>query len=165
MSADDLPNDDLLDDALPAECSWLLEARVPEERPDDEWPPRATAESDERKTHAATKTERMGFITSPCITENRRDGNRNDSRFAVGFLPSRVSGESSVRRHRALGLNVPQAATTIGVPGYSRHEGNRLWHALTMPLRRRRGYWHRPDGSTMQRIPSAFQQKATWLAE
>jgi hypothetical protein len=86
VSADDLPKDDLLDDPLPAECSWLLEARVPEERPDDEWPPRATAESDERKTHAATKTERVGFFTSPCITENRRDGNRNDSRFTVGFV-------------------------------------------------------------------------------
>jgi sterol desaturase/sphingolipid hydroxylase (fatty acid hydroxylase superfamily) len=51
------------------------------------------------------------------------------------------------RLHRTLGLNVPQAALTIGVPGYSRPDDNRLWKAASLPFRRQRDYWRRPDGS------------------
>lgn len=69
------------------------------------------------------------------------------------------------RLHRTLGLNVPQAAIVIGVPGYSRPEDNRLWHALTMPFRKQRDYWRRPDGSTVERAPGACRARDTRLAE
>jgi sterol desaturase/sphingolipid hydroxylase (fatty acid hydroxylase superfamily) len=45
------------------------------------------------------------------------------------------------RLHRTLGLNVPQAQVTIGVPGYSRPEDNRFVNALLMPFRKQRDYW------------------------
>jgi sterol desaturase/sphingolipid hydroxylase (fatty acid hydroxylase superfamily) len=55
------------------------------------------------------------------------------------------------RLHRTLGLNVPQSAITIGVPGYSNPEDNRLWGAIWLPFRKQRDYWRRPDGSPVRR--------------
>jgi sterol desaturase/sphingolipid hydroxylase (fatty acid hydroxylase superfamily) len=55
------------------------------------------------------------------------------------------------RLHRTLGLNVPQSAIVIGVPGYSEPGDNRFWHALTSPFRRQREYWRRPDGTRVTR--------------
>lgn len=55
------------------------------------------------------------------------------------------------RLHRTLGLNVPQAAITIGVPGYTEPDDNRLWNVVWMPFRRQRDYWRRPDGTVVAR--------------
>jgi sterol desaturase/sphingolipid hydroxylase (fatty acid hydroxylase superfamily) len=55
------------------------------------------------------------------------------------------------RLNRTLGLNVPQAAVTLGVPGYSRPEDNQLLNAAWQPFRRQRDYWRRPDGSPVER--------------
>lgn len=49
------------------------------------------------------------------------------------------------RLHRTLGLNIPQSNIVIGVPAYSNPADNRLWHALLLPFRHQRDYWHRPD--------------------
>jgi sterol desaturase/sphingolipid hydroxylase (fatty acid hydroxylase superfamily) len=51
------------------------------------------------------------------------------------------------RLHRTLGLNVPLSAITIGIPGYSSPEDNRLWAAVWLPFRKQRDYWRRPDGT------------------
>jgi len=67
--------------------------------------------------------------------------------------------------HRTLGLNVLQAEIVVGVPGYSRPEDNRLWNALTMPFRKQRDYWRRPDGSTVERNRNESRKGATLLAE
>jgi sterol desaturase/sphingolipid hydroxylase (fatty acid hydroxylase superfamily) len=69
------------------------------------------------------------------------------------------------RLHRTLGLNVPQADITVGVPGYSRPEDNRLWSALTMPFRKQRDYWQRPDGLRVERGPRDSNEAPTRLAE
>ena len=50
--------------------------------------------------------------------------------------------------------HVPQAAIVIGVPGYSRPGDNRLWHAISLPFRRQRRYWLRPDGTEVTRAAS-----------
>jgi sterol desaturase/sphingolipid hydroxylase (fatty acid hydroxylase superfamily) len=55
------------------------------------------------------------------------------------------------RLHRTLGLNVPQSAITVGVPGYSNSEDNRLWEAAWMPFRKQRDYWRGPDGRVVER--------------
>ena len=49
--------------------------------------------------------------------------------------------------HRTIGLNIPQSELEIGVPGYSLIEDNRFWSVLTVPFRRQRDYWRKPDGS------------------
>lgn len=67
--------------------------------------------------------------------------------------------------HRTLGLNVSQADIVVGVPGYSRPEDHRLLNALTMPFRKQRDYWRRPDGSKVERIQAAPRDKVTWLLE
>lgn len=51
------------------------------------------------------------------------------------------------RVHRTLGLDIPQAEITIGVPGYSRPGDNRLREAVWAPFRKQRDYWRRPDGT------------------
>lgn len=55
------------------------------------------------------------------------------------------------RLHRTLGLNVPQSAITIGIPGYSNPEDNRLRNSLWLPFRKQRDYWRRPDGTAATR--------------
>lgn len=45
------------------------------------------------------------------------------------------------RLHPSLRLGIPQAAITVGVPGYARPEDNRLVDLLLMPIRRQRDYW------------------------
>lgn len=57
------------------------------------------------------------------------------------------------RLHRTVRLNVPQSRIEIGVPGYSRPEDNRLRAALTLPFRRQKEYWRRPDGEPVERDP------------
>jgi sterol desaturase/sphingolipid hydroxylase (fatty acid hydroxylase superfamily) len=69
------------------------------------------------------------------------------------------------RIHRTLGLNVPQAAITVGVAGYSEPEDNRLWNAVRLPFTRQRDYWRRPDGSTPDREATARDADPLRLAE
>jgi sterol desaturase/sphingolipid hydroxylase (fatty acid hydroxylase superfamily) len=69
------------------------------------------------------------------------------------------------RLHRTLGLNVPQSAITIGVPGYSNPEDNRLWNALWLPFRKQRDYWHRPDGGPVRRDATREEADRHRLAE
>lgn len=57
------------------------------------------------------------------------------------------------RLHRTLRLNVPQSRIVIGVPGYSAPEDNQLGRLLSMPFRKQRDYWMRPDGERIQREP------------
>jgi len=58
------------------------------------------------------------------------------------------------RLHRTLRLNVPQARIVIGVPGYSRAEDNRFLRLFTMPFRKQRDYWSRPDEGRVERDPA-----------
>lgn len=55
------------------------------------------------------------------------------------------------RLHRTLRLNVPQRLVTIGVPGYSLPEDNRLRDVLLHPFRRQRAHWRLPDGRVPER--------------
>jgi sterol desaturase/sphingolipid hydroxylase (fatty acid hydroxylase superfamily) len=65
--------------------------------------------------------------------------------------------------HRTIGLNIPQAKIEIGIAGYSLPEDHRLWRALTMPFRKQRDYWRKPDGTIPTR-DSAVAERAC-LAE
>lgn len=57
------------------------------------------------------------------------------------------------RLHRTLRLNVPQRKLTIGVPGYSRPEDNRIGAVLAAPFQPQRDYWRGPDGAPVERAP------------
>jgi len=69
------------------------------------------------------------------------------------------------RLHRTLGLDVPQDAIVVGVPGYSQPHDNRFWHALAAPFRRQRDYWSRPDGTPVERESRARGEDRHRLAE
>ena len=69
------------------------------------------------------------------------------------------------RLHRTLGLDVPQAAITIGVPGYSRAEDNRLWELVRMPFGEQREYWRGPDGRLVEREETVREGDRHRLAE
>lgn len=69
------------------------------------------------------------------------------------------------RLHRTLGLNVPQDALVIGVPGYMEPGDNRFWTALASPFRRQREYWSRPDGTPVARESRAGGSDRHRLAE
>jgi sterol desaturase/sphingolipid hydroxylase (fatty acid hydroxylase superfamily) len=69
------------------------------------------------------------------------------------------------RLHRTLGLDVPQSAITIGVPGYAEPGDNRLWSALLHPFRRQRDYWRQPDGTAVTRESDPRERRASRLAE
>lgn len=69
------------------------------------------------------------------------------------------------RLHRTLGLNVPQSAITIGVPGYSNPDDNRLWEAVWMPFRKQRDYWRGPEGSVVERDDPPQEGNRHRLAE
>ena len=58
------------------------------------------------------------------------------------------------RLHRTLRLNVPQARIVIGVPGYAAPGDNQLPQLLSMPFRKQRDYWTRPDGERIEREPA-----------
>jgi sterol desaturase/sphingolipid hydroxylase (fatty acid hydroxylase superfamily) len=55
------------------------------------------------------------------------------------------------RLHRTLRLNVPQSHITIGIAGYSDTADNSVLAVLSMPFRRQRQYWRRPNGTVVQR--------------
>jgi len=46
------------------------------------------------------------------------------------------------RLHRTLNLDVPQDEVTIGVPGYSKPDDNRLLRCLSLPFQVQRDYWN-----------------------
>jgi sterol desaturase/sphingolipid hydroxylase (fatty acid hydroxylase superfamily) len=69
------------------------------------------------------------------------------------------------RLHRTLGVNIPQNEVVVGIPGYTRAEDNRFWNALLMPFRRQRDYWHRPDGTLVERQPAPAGESRSRLAE
>ena len=45
------------------------------------------------------------------------------------------------RLHRSVGLDIPQSAIAIGVPGYSQPADNHLWNVFVTPFQRQRAYW------------------------
>jgi sterol desaturase/sphingolipid hydroxylase (fatty acid hydroxylase superfamily) len=67
------------------------------------------------------------------------------------------------RLHRTLGLNIPQSAISIGIPGYSLPQDNTAANALLMPFRKQRDYWRKPDGAPVDREKTSG--KPTSLAE
>jgi len=91
-----------------------------------------------------------------------------------GIHHSQVQGETNSnygvvfpwwdRLHRTLGLNIPQAAISIGVPAYSLPSDNTLWRTLTLPFVRQRDYWRKPDGNVPERRPTT-DRRPTELAE
>jgi sterol desaturase/sphingolipid hydroxylase (fatty acid hydroxylase superfamily) len=58
------------------------------------------------------------------------------------------------RLHGTLRLNVPRDAIAIGVPAYTLPGDPTLWYGLTLPFRRQRDYWRRPDGTPVERDPA-----------
>lgn len=45
------------------------------------------------------------------------------------------------RLHRSIGLDIPQSAIVIGVPGYSQPADNHFWNVCVVPFQRQRQYW------------------------
>lgn len=69
------------------------------------------------------------------------------------------------RLHRTLGLNVPQSALAIGVPGYADPGDNRLGTTLLLPFRPQRDYWRRTDGTPVTRERQTLRGRRSRLAE
>jgi len=69
------------------------------------------------------------------------------------------------RVHRTLGLNIPQSAIRIGIPGYSLPQDNTAANALLMPFRKQRDYWRKPDGSIVVREKLSTEDNPARLAE
>jgi hypothetical protein len=69
------------------------------------------------------------------------------------------------RLHRTLGLNIPQSAIVIGIPGYSLPQDNTVPNALLMPFRKQRDYWRSPDGKVVEREIPATESNPTRLGE
>jgi sterol desaturase/sphingolipid hydroxylase (fatty acid hydroxylase superfamily) len=69
------------------------------------------------------------------------------------------------RLHGSLRLNVPQAALTIGVPGYARPEDNRAADAFLAPFRAQRPHWLGADGRAVERDSGDLDGPPTRLAE
>jgi sterol desaturase/sphingolipid hydroxylase (fatty acid hydroxylase superfamily) len=69
------------------------------------------------------------------------------------------------RLHRTLGLNIPQEAIVVGIPGYSRAEDNTTGNALLMPFRKQRDYWRDPDGAVVEREKTPAGTNPARLAE
>ena len=69
------------------------------------------------------------------------------------------------RVHRTLGLNIPQSAIKIGIPGYSLPQDNTAANALLMPFRKQRDYWRKSDGSIVVREKLSMEDNPTRLAE
>lgn len=69
------------------------------------------------------------------------------------------------RLHRTAGLNIPQSEIVIGIPAYSDPADNRLWNGLLLPFRPQRDYWHRLDGTPVQRGRMASSGRRSRLAE
>lgn len=69
------------------------------------------------------------------------------------------------RLHRTLGLNIPQAQIQVGVAGYSQPRDNGFLHTFSMPFRKQRDYWRRPDGTIPERNAAGRQGRHTDLAE
>ncbi len=81
--------------------------------------------------------------------------------FGIAFLLFDWSFYWWHRLHHSLRLNVRQKEIEVGVPGYSLPEDNRLWRLLSMPFRRQRAYWLRPDGTEMETRPAATEPEPT----
>lgn len=69
------------------------------------------------------------------------------------------------RLHHTLGLNIPQSAITIGIPGYSLPQDNTAASALLMPFRKQRDYWRKPDGTVVFREELSAEDNPIKLAE
>ncbi|MBV9129152.1 MAG: sterol desaturase family protein [Verrucomicrobia bacterium] len=69
------------------------------------------------------------------------------------------------RLHRTLGVNIPQDEIVIGVPGYTLREDNSFWNSLTMPFRKQRDYWRRPDGALVERQNLPLDKDGARLAK
>lgn len=86
-----------------------------------------------------------------------------------GIHHSQVRGETNSnfgtvfslwdRLHRTLGLNIPQGAIHIGIPGYAEQRDNSLGNALLAPFRAQRDYWLRADGSLPVRVATVGAKK------
>jgi len=66
------------------------------------------------------------------------------------------------RLHRTLRLNVPQRAIEVGVPAHATAADQRLAFLLTLPFRRQRDHWRRPDGTVPSRgeLPGPIDELA-----
>jgi sterol desaturase/sphingolipid hydroxylase (fatty acid hydroxylase superfamily) len=69
------------------------------------------------------------------------------------------------RLHRTLGLNIPQSQIIVGIPAYSLPNDNRVATALSMPFRKQRDYWRRPDGAVVERTQTPADPNPARLAE
>jgi sterol desaturase/sphingolipid hydroxylase (fatty acid hydroxylase superfamily) len=69
------------------------------------------------------------------------------------------------RLHRTLGLNIPQAEISIGIPGSSRQEDNTVGRAFLMPFQKQRDYWRKPDGDLLESREKLTDSDPTKLAE
>jgi sterol desaturase/sphingolipid hydroxylase (fatty acid hydroxylase superfamily) len=69
------------------------------------------------------------------------------------------------RLHRSLDVSVPQAELVIGVPAYTRREDAKLSASILLPFQRQRDYWHKPDGTPVQRAAPRLNGPPGLMAE
>jgi sterol desaturase/sphingolipid hydroxylase (fatty acid hydroxylase superfamily) len=69
------------------------------------------------------------------------------------------------RLHRSIGLDIPQSAIVIGVPGYSQPADNHFWKVCLMPFRRQRQYWRDSDDPAIALRSRSRKATRHWLAD
>jgi sterol desaturase/sphingolipid hydroxylase (fatty acid hydroxylase superfamily) len=69
------------------------------------------------------------------------------------------------RLHKSIRLNIPHKDIVIGVPGYTKSGDNNLGNVLTMPFKKQRYYWMKPDGSILISREKYISENPTRLEE
>jgi sterol desaturase/sphingolipid hydroxylase (fatty acid hydroxylase superfamily) len=69
------------------------------------------------------------------------------------------------RLHGTLRVNIPQDKVVVGVPAYTLNEDYNFWNALSMPFRKQRDYWRRPDGTPVIRQNDLADENPARLAD
>lgn len=69
------------------------------------------------------------------------------------------------RLHRSIGLDIPQSAIVIGVPGYSQPADNHFWNVCVVPFQRQRQYWRDSDDPAIAIRSRSRTATRHWLAD
>lgn len=69
------------------------------------------------------------------------------------------------RLHGSIGLDIPQSAIVIGVPGYSQPADNHFWNVCVVPFQRQRQYWRDSGHPAIAMGSRSRKSTRQWLAD
>lgn len=69
------------------------------------------------------------------------------------------------RLHQTLRLNVPASEIAIRIPAYTQSEDNKILNILSMPFKKQRNYWCKPDQTLVKKNPSDLGENLTLMID